>query len=413
MYRYLVAFALLTPLIGIWLVEGGEYAGSVGVEGSPNGATYAFSVYVAIVVAVALLSVGKKVPPPEVTGPEPAATVRFKIFARKLLVFDAAFLAAFLFGFGAINVWSGLGKGEFRVGLGAYGAIPNMMTKFIVPALLAYAAILYSRTSRRGASRLLWVANLLVAITIGASWGFKSTSAMVLLPAILLLGWRIRPKALIALATAFGASLVLFFEIFDTAIGANTDVGTFFLRRLTVLQGDVSWYLWGLYSEGQAFPNYWPTLLAGFGDKVLSGFGLSRSNTYEWMLYHYDWMLAYLGGLPLEASEGGHSIVGAPFSEGLIAGGLAGVAVFALVAGLLIGRMYRFLDQSLRHGRDVRAAIGATYFCFCIFPWMIGGGTVVLYHISTLISVGATLAALSVMRRRWVVKVPEPALTPA
>ena len=36
-----------------------------------------------------------------------------------------------------------------------------------------------------------------------------------------------------------------------------------------------------------------------------------------------------------------------------------------------------------------------------------------LGQVPTLISVGTTLAVLSIMRRRWVVKAPEPALTPA
>ena len=58
MYKYIVAFALLTPLVGIWLVEGGEYAGSVGVEGSPNGAALVFALYVVVVVVVALMITG-------------------------------------------------------------------------------------------------------------------------------------------------------------------------------------------------------------------------------------------------------------------------------------------------------------------------------------------------------------------
>ncbi len=123
-------------------------------------------------------------------------------------------------------------------------------------------------------------------------------------------------------------------------------------------------------------------------------------------------MLTYLAGVSLESIEDGHSIVGAPFSEGLIAGGLAGLAFFAALAGVLTGRLYRFLDQSLRRGRDVRAAMAATYFCFCLFPWLNGGGLVELYHISTLVSVGTTFAVLSLIRRRWLLRAPNPTLAP-
>jgi oligosaccharide repeat unit polymerase len=330
------------------------------------------------------------------------ANARFRTFATKLLLFTTAFLIIFLFGFGAIHVWSGLGKGEFRVNLGEFGAIPNLMTKFIVPALLAYAAILYGRTSRKGTSRVLWVANLLVVLAIGASWGFKATGMLVLLPALLLLYWRIRPRALIIFAATFAVSVILFFQVFDTSRDADTDILKFLVTRVTVLQGDVAWYIWGLHADGQSLPNYWPTLLAAFGDKTLSAFGLSRSDSFVWMLYHYDWLLTNLAGVPLDMVERGHNITATPFGEGLIAGGLAGVVGFAVLAGFLIGRLYRFVDRSLRRGHDVRAAIAATYFCFCVFPWLVGGGIVQLFHVSLLISIGSTLAVLTVMRRRWV-----------
>jgi hypothetical protein len=414
MYKYLVAVIVGTPLIGIWMVEGGEYAGSVGVNGYLNGAGIAYSIYAIAVVVIATICAGglrrtSRGWRPAGRGTRVEVRPResdalFRRFSRRLLLVEVAFLLVFLFGFGAVDTWLGnLGKGEFRVGLGEFGAIPNSMSKFILPALVAYASLLYSRSSRSAALKWRLAANFLVVFVVGASWGFKTTAISGVLPALLLLYWRVRPIQLITLALIAIASFVFFFWIFDANVGALADVQSFLLKRITVLQGDVAWYIWGLHSSGAVFPSYWPTLLAGVGDKVLSVLGVPRSDYYQWMLYHYDWMVTYLADVPLEQiAEGGHTIVATPFAEGLIAGGLGGLAFFTVVAGVLTGRMYVFLDSSLQMGRNVPAALGATYCCYFFVPWLNAGAIVQLFHISLLFNIGGTLALLAVLRRRWV-----------
>jgi hypothetical protein len=411
MYKYLVAFVLLAPLIGIYVVEGGEYAGSIGVDGYPNGATLAFSCYVLGIVLVAYMSAGRKRRFASVAlsvEQNVIAGFEFRNFAANLLVFNLAFLIVFLLGFGAINVWLGsIQKGEFRANLGQFGAFPNLMTKFITPALLAYAATLYRHTSRKGTTRLWWWANVLVASAIGASWGFKASAMTILLPALLVLNWRVRLRTLFMLALAFIGGLIVFFNIFDAGVLTDSGVGVFLLSRITVLQGDVSWHIWGLYTGGEAFPNYWPTLLAAFGDTTLGLVaGLSHADPYQWMLYHYDFMLNYLAGQPLDWSESGNSLTGTPFSEGLVAGGLPGLILFTVIAGYLVGITYRVLDNALHTSRDVRAAMLSTYFCFNIFTWLNGGAIVQLFHISILVSIGATYAVVGAVRRFRVLQVP-------
>jgi hypothetical protein len=398
-YKYIIGFVLVTPLIGIWLVEGGEYAGSIGVAGYPNGATAAFAAYALGLAAVAWLCGGRSRQPARAM-PARGASARFHGFAGKLLIFDVGFLLVFLFGFGAQAVWFGdVDKGEFRVSLGGFGFIPTLMTRFIVPALFAYATLLYSRTPRRGLVRWHWIANLIVVSLIGASWGFKSSAMLLLMPGLLLLFWRVRPLNLLVIALAFCATIAVSFLIFDARFDLDADIQARLLSRITVLQGDTAWHIWGLYSSGDTFPDYAPTLLVALGDKVLSLMGLSQNNQYEWMLYHYDWMLTYLAGVPLDAIENGYNLTGTPFAEGLIAGGIAGVALFVIIGGILVGAMHRFLDRALRLQRDTQAA---TYFCLYVFPWLNGGSVVQLFHIALVINVGCTLAALSVMRRRWV-----------
>lgn len=407
MYKYLVAVVLLTPLIGIWLVEGGEFAASFGVAGYENGASTAFAAYALTVAVVAWLSAGR--PRAELLLParRRQADANLQVFGGNLLIVSAVFLAVFLFGFGAIKVWTGaVGKGEFRVGLGPLGAVPNLMTKFILPALLAYAAALYRKSSRSASLRRLLGANFALVFMIGASWGFKSTAFLMLMPALLIIYWRIRVATLIKLALAFLVSLTAFFFLFDAGVEESADAQSFLFRRITVLQGDVSWFMWDQYQSGEVFPNYWPTLLAAFGDKFLGLAGLAREDFYTWTLYHYDLMITYLAGAPLDQIEEGHSITATPFSEGLVAGGVAGVAFFAVFAGLLVGRLHNYIQRSLSRGHDARAAIASTYFCLVVFAWLNGGAVVQLFHISVWFSLAATVLAFKLMRRLEIARTP-------
>lgn len=413
MYKYIVAFMLVTPLIGIWLVERGEYSGSVGIVGYPNGATVAFAMYALGVALIALACSGRKHRPAEVHVPVAEANAMFRRFSTSLLIFEAGWLLFFLFGFGAINVWLAVvPKQEFRTGLGAFGYIPNSMSKFIIPALLAYAALLYMRTARTRWMTLRLVTLCVIAFINGGSWGFKATAISSIMPALLLLNWRVRPLVLMALGIFFLGTLVAFFLLFDVNFEEGAELQSYLLRRLTVLQGDSAWYIWDLYVTDQPLPSYWPTLLAAIGDKMLTVLGLARSDTYTWMLYHYDWMITYLTGSTLESIEGGNSITATPFAEGLIAGGVPGLALFTVIAGVLTGWMYRFLDRALRQGRTVAAALGATYFFYFLMPWLNAGAIIQLFHVSLLISYSLTLVVLYFMRRVRLSPAPLPTARP-
>jgi len=407
MYKYLIGFVLGMPLIGIWLVEHGEYAMTIGVPGEPNGATGAFAAYASAVVLVALLSgrryLGK--PTRSLTRSHPNSSRReFTHFAKHLLWLNLGFLFTMLFGFGGIAVWLGtLEKGLFRANLGPFGSLAYLMTKFAIPALFAYATMLLIRTPRGRREKWLWRANAAVIVLAGSTWGFKTTGVFMLLPAILILNWRLPLHRLVALAGFFFASLVIFFYLFDAQLMEDVDVLPFLFTRLTILQGDVAWHVWGLYSQGEQLPNYWPTLLAAVGDTALTIFGVAKEHHAEWMGYHYDWMITFLSGAPLEQIADGHSITATPFAEGIVAGGWAGVTLFSVIAGLLVGRTYYHLDQALATAQSTKAAILATYFCFHIFAWLNGGAITQLFHLSIVVYIVATyllLEAMSLPRHR-------------
>ncbi len=389
-------------------MESGEYAASIGVYGHENGATMAFAIFALVVATIAWLTNGSGRNPSSIQVISKVPDIQVQDFCKKLAFINFGFLSLFLFGFDALSVWTGaVGKGEFRANLGALGAIPSLMTKFILPALLAYCVSMYCRSERRKKTATLLAMNFMLLFFIGASWGFKSTAFIVLTPALLILYWRPSLFALLGLATIFLIGLVGFSQLFDADVEVYDDVQSYLLRRVTVLQGDVAWYVWDQYVSNEFFPNYWPTLLAAIGDKSLVLIGFSREDLLVWTMHHYDLMITYIAGVSLEQINDGHSITGTPFSEGLIAGGIVGVAFFAVVAGLLVGRTYNFINKSLIRGNDASVAIGSTYFCFYIFAWLNGGAIVQLFHISILIALLVTYLFLIALRGGRVSRVPE------
>lgn len=402
MFKYLIMFVLSSPLIGIWLVESGEPSLTLGVPGEENGATVAFFIYVLTLLAVAFITAAlakdRRGAAPTPGGDQ--AERAFKHFSVRFMVLNCVFLFVMLFVFGGIQVWLGtIEKGLFRATLGPLGALPYLMTKFAVPALFAYSTMLWMRTARARRATAMWLGNAFIVFLAGSTWGFKTTGLFMLLPGLLILNWRLPAHRLLLFAGLFIGSLVLFFFLFDAALMDDLEVFAFLGSRLTILQGDVSWYVWGLKQSGVPLPNYWPTLLAAVGDSIL-GIFISKSNPTEWLGYHYDWMLTHLSGSPLEAVVNGHSVTGTPFAEGVIAGGLWGVIFFAVVAGLLVGWFYKAIASAIWRGRSQRAALLSTYFCFHIFSWLNGGGITQLFHISVLANIFIAYFLMRIMSVR-------------
>lgn len=407
MYKYIILYALLAPLVGVYLVEQGAYAMSVGKAGFPNGTFYIYSVYVVVIVAtiffVNLLGRGgRKEGRQSLFSPEKSKM--FNSFGIHLFILHIALIFIMLFVFGGINVWLGvMEKGAFRVKLGPFGAIAYILTKYTSPTLFAYLTVLFLNSHKTRFQKILWWSNVVLIFILGSTWGFKSTGISMMLPSLLIIFWRISFFNIIKLGGVFFAILFLFFYWFDseTNLGSsNFEVFSFIIERLTVLQGDASWYIWGEYQDGAKFPNYFPSLLAGIGDSNLKILGVSRDNLYEWMNFHYDWMLSYVSGLPLETIDGGHSIVGTPFSEGLIAGGKTGIIVIAIVAGVIISVSYHLMDRFRLKKQYIFLTLFSSYFCFNVFPWLMGGGITQLYHISNVIGFIITLLFLKSLKMK-------------
>lgn len=411
MFKYIVTFALFSPLVGIYFIEGGSYAFSVAKDGYPNGAFTAFSFFIAIVLLFAFSIIyltrrGRNdnfINYSIVNTDQETSDLQLKYlsFSTKLVLIHLVFLMIMLFGFGGIKVWMGImEKGQFRTALGPFGSFAYIMMKIASPSLFAYCTLQYIQVNHNFLNKLLWRGNMILILILGSVWGFKSTGISMLLPSIIILYWKISFIKVLKLFVGFFGLLLLFFYLFDSDGVFGVDSVIFIFDRLTTFQGDVSWHIWGLYSNGEQFPNYFPTLLSAFGDSTLKLFGVARDNLFMWMNYHYDWMLIYLAGLPLEAIDSGHNIVGTPFSEGLVAGGITGMVTFASIAGILIGLSYNALANFIYKKKHTHAAVFASYFCFNIFPWLSGGSITQLFHISNFFGLLITLFLVELTRKR-------------
>lgn len=230
-----------------------------------------------------------------------------------------------------------------------------------------------------------------------------------LIPALLILFWDAAIGRIAAAACALSLVIVGFFLLFDNATTEAAEGMGFLWTRLTTLQGDVAWELWNQYRYGIQFPSYAQTWLALAGGNVLTMMtGVTRDMPDAWASFNFDILLSRQIGLPLTIIEEGHSIVGTPFADGLIMGGITGVIVMAAFSGLLSGAICRLLAWSLSTSNGYLCAFLATYFGIYVVTFLRNGAAIQLFHLSNLVGLGAAVALCIVVdnlgaliSRRW------------
>lgn len=389
----IVLASVLLPLVGVASMANGAFGNSIGMHGYPNGGSLVYGMYAGLLLAsYAVFRL-----PKSTVFVMPSADVktgtRFSAYAFSLMWLLVPVLLVKLFVFGGWAVWHGqIGKGEFRANLGSYGALAYLLINAVIPMLMAYAAILY-RSARRGWREHGWLAVLTgLTLVIGSTWGFKSTGVTMLIPALIVLFWGAAFGRVLVGCGVIAITIVFFFYVFDSQTNEAAAGLSFLMTRLTTLQGDVSWLLWDEYVQGMAFPPYLQTLLVFVGDSAFARLtGITRDAPDLWADYHFDILIGSLVGLPLSVVKDGHSIVGTPFSDGLVLGGLPGVMVMALFAGALCGSLCTLIEQSLRRGHTLQSALLVTYFGVYVVTFVRNGAAVQLFHIATI--VGLLLAS--------------------
>lgn len=417
MHNIIILASVLLPLIGVLQMENGAFGNSIGMDGYPNGASVVYAMYSAVLlVTYFVVRAGAAMAP---TTPSTSAhkSSHFNAYAQLLIWLFLPILLVMLFGFGGWAVWLGqVGKGEFRANLGPFGAVAYLLVNSVIPLLMAYAALLY-----RGATGVrherAWLAVLFgLTLLIGSTWGFKSTGVTMLLPALVVLFWGAGVGRVLAVCGAIALTIATFFYLFDSETDEAAGGLAFLLTRLTTLQGDVSWLLWGQHTEGVSFPPYLQTLRVFVGDTAFATLtGITRDMPDLWADYHFDILLGLLAGLPLSVVDEGHSIVGTPFADGLVLGGVPGVLAMALFAGLLCGVLCTMIERALRRGQAFRCALLVTYFGINGITFLRNGAAMQLIHIATVVGLLLALGLCVALDRLALARQPllEPQKGPA
>lgn len=386
-FKLLVIFVLLTPLLGIYQVENGAYAWSVNGHGYNNGATISYSIYLAIFIIFWHISSNTKT----------AAHNRQDInhdhrkFLKFITVGNIIFALILIFLFGGHRVILGtVGKGEFRTTLGAFGSVAFLITKWLMPMTFAYMCSLKKFTPHESKTISRYITtNALIILIAGLSWGYKTTSLMAILPGLIILKWHSPYRSIIKIALLFIAAIWITFILFDDISNTIYDNAAMFLwARTTVLQGDVAWYLWGEHVNGNLNYDYFNTLGVVIGDNLWSLLsGITRNNEEKWVMAHYGLLLTYAAGYPISGILEGHSVTATPFAEGLIAAGTPGFLAFAAIAGTITGFVQKKLTIAIQRKNSLFTAIWSCYFMACVFPWLNAGAITNLLHISVLFSI--------------------------
>lgn len=191
MFKYILAFVLFSPLIGIYLMEEGAYGIDVGMSGYPNGSFNAYLIYV--IIALISFYYSKKLNLIKIRKNICTTTIS-KISPYIIFSFiNLFFLLIMLFGFGGINVLLGnVAKGEFRTSFGFFGALPFFISRYFSPVLLGYLAFDFKKTKSNKLKSIFFFINVFLIILIGLTWGFKSTSIFMLAPAVIIYYWKVK-----------------------------------------------------------------------------------------------------------------------------------------------------------------------------------------------------------------------------
>lgn len=373
-------------------MENGAFGNSVGIFGYRNGVTIAYAVYSAIVLGTYFFAYGRS--GKAIFPVQEDERWRFRSFSISItLLVLVPSLVVMLFFFGGWHVWSGqIAKGQFRANLGPLGSVAYMVINAIVPLSIAYAAILYRRSSFNWLNMCLLGTLFASTIVIGSTWGFKSTGVTMLIPALIVLFWEAAIGRIAFVASILAIVIISFFLLFDSGTTEAAGGIGFLWTRLTTLQGDVAWELWNQYSDGTPFPSYTRTWLALAGGNVLAiTTGVTRDMPDAWANFNFDILLGEQVGLPLSVVNEGHSIVGTPFADGLIMDGMTGVVLVAVFSGLFSGAICRLLERSLMLSQGYLCALLATYFGIYVVTFLRNGVAIQLFHLSNLVGLGVAL----------------------
>lgn len=381
---------MILPLFGVMAMEAGGVSAFIDEPGGANGATFAYLIHLFFFftafyyTARVRWGIGSPYLEPKIFTANARYMDLYAMFCAGIFFIIALLM---LFAFDALDVLLlKVDKAEFRISLGPFGALITIATKWLIPAM--YAALIAAVRDvgwTRGRKLCVWMSGFFLAL-FGASWGFKTTIMVMLLPAIILVAWTVRARTILLLALFFSVNIFVFSLFFDQ----SEDIGLAFqalLYRLTVLQGDLAWYTWEKVSHGYETPPYFRTFLPIFGDGLLRQItGANPDKDYlNWASYYFGPSMTLYGGYPVEGVQAGIGNQATMFAESLVVGGRYLFFIVSAFFGAVVGLAASKLREAIKTKNYPLAATLATFFSFSILSWTLGNGFSSLFYLINLI----------------------------
>lgn len=396
-------------------MEQGAFGLDIGMTGYPNGASYAYCIYLIMFLVAYKLSAKSFLARIKIKNKrlEQSNAVNKRLI--RATVFNLVILIIMLFVFGGYKVWMGIvDKGDFRSSFGFFGPIAYYVTLLVSPSIMAYITCFRSKLKSNKTVRAFWLLNICLTLIIGSTWGFKSTSITMLIPTIIIYYQKVSIKSISIIGGSAFTLLVFFSVIFDggkittkdilalkdsLTIEATNDITklnplTFVVYRLTVMQGNSAWKVWDVYYNNQPLPDYSKFLVAIIGDKALSTLGLLDSPK-EINDYHFaDSVTTLVQGRSSFGVKQKTNVTATAFADGVILGGYVGIMLVGFFAGFMARSLKDIIFKSYLFNNHMVCCLATVYFSSYFLPWLNGGGITTLFHISILVGLIFTYCIL-------------------
>jgi hypothetical protein len=394
---------MFLPLLGVMAMESGEVSPFLDVPGRANGATFAYLVHLTSFFIAYRWFRGRRRPPSANSfAAHPAGQTKVDSYTVICLSTFVVLAGLMLFVFRGIDVLLlNIDKADFRISLGPLGGLMTLTTKWLMPAMFAGLVCScqdYGWTGLRLAAVGACTACLFL---VAASWGYKTTFLVMMLPTALLVTRSLNILVLIGMSAFVGLNVILFSLFFDQHQSLETAFDALAFR-LTVLQGDLAWYTWDSAIEGVRLPDYWRTFLPIFGDSGLRAIaGVDpRSNYAEWASYYFGPAMTLFGGYPVEGLMSGVNNQATLFGEVLVVGGLMFFPAFSAFSGVVVAYVGLSIDRTYMNRQYAASSTIATFFSFTILSWLIGNGFASLFYLINVVGAFATYFLLTALLPR-------------
>lgn len=390
MFHFLLLAYMFLPMVGIYFLEAGSFTYTFHVNGYENGAFGAYFIhFMSFYFGFLLVFIWRRTPAKSLSYFQ----ADYRVLCSRMLVFSTISFLLVWFVFGGYKVAFGVvGKGEFRTNLGPFGGVLYLVVKALLPAGFCYLTLLRMQEENRGF--VYYLIAFIIAVTV-LGLGFKALAVTVFLPSIICALYRPNFLSLLKVSGVVLALVVVAAILFDSKNSYNVSVFEFILARVTVLTGDVSWYLWSMSDYNLARFDLSSTMLGAFGRTPLSFFGVS---TQDYLLnYSYGPALTTFVGRSESTVLSGFTVTGTLFSAALLSFGKTFFFLYSFVSGVFIGMLHFYFSYALKSGRYKMCAVLSSYLVFFVVGWVNSGDIGKLFHISTIVYLAIGYLFLSLM----------------